>query len=98
VTDDGRCPWCNLEEESTAHAIWFCPAAKYVWNACHSIFQKCAFVEQSFLGIFQHCLNRFDRFETALFAAIAKTVSVSFCDDTWFDQIPSCIFDIVTRE
>jgi predicted nucleic acid-binding Zn ribbon protein len=29
---------------------------------------------------------------------LAKTAAVSFCDDTWFDQILSCIFDIVTRE
>jgi hypothetical protein len=35
VIDDGRCPWCNFEEETTAHAIWFCPAAKDVWNADH---------------------------------------------------------------
>jgi hypothetical protein len=74
VIDDGRCPWCNFEEETTAHAIWFCPAAKDVWNADHSIFHKCAFVDQSFLDIFQQGLNRFDRFEMALFAAIAKKI------------------------
>jgi hypothetical protein len=74
MIDDGRCPWCNLEEESIAHAIWFCPATIDVWNADHSIFYKCAFVEQSFLDIFQQCLNRFDRSEMALFAAIAKKI------------------------
>ncbi|XP_062152053.1 uncharacterized protein LOC133860474 [Alnus glutinosa] len=74
VIDDGSCPWCNLEEESIAHAIWFCPTAKDVWNADHSIFHKCAFVEQPFLDIFQQCLNRFDRFEMALFAAIARKI------------------------
>jgi hypothetical protein len=74
VIDDGRYPWCNLEEESIAHALWFCPAAKDVWNADHSIFHKCGFVEQSFLDIFQQGLNRFDKFEMALFAAIAKKI------------------------
>jgi len=32
-----------------SHAIWLCPAVKNVWNASHSIFQKCAFVEHFFI-------------------------------------------------
>ncbi|XP_062155084.1 uncharacterized protein LOC133863105 [Alnus glutinosa] len=74
VIADDKCPWCNLEEESTAHAIWFCPATKDVWNVGHSIFQKCAFVEHTFMEIFQLCLNRFDRDEMAYFAAIVRRI------------------------
>jgi hypothetical protein len=74
VIVDGKCPWCNLEEETTAHAIWFCPAAKDVWNAGHSIFQKCAFVEYSFLENFQLCLSGFNRDEMDYFEAIARRV------------------------
>jgi ribonuclease HI len=74
VIVDGKCPWCNIEEESTAHALWFCPAAKDVWNVGHSIFQKCAFIEHNFLEIFQLCLTRFDRDEMAFFAAIARRI------------------------
>jgi hypothetical protein len=27
-----------------------------------------------------------------------KTSAASFCNDSWFDQTPTCIIDIVTRE
>jgi hypothetical protein len=74
VIDDDKCPWCYLEEETTAHAIWFCPAAKDVWNASLSIFHKCAFVEHSFKNIFQLCLGRFSREEMDYFAAIARRI------------------------
>jgi hypothetical protein len=39
----GLCPWGSQEEESIAHAIWFCPAATDVWNASHSISIKLSF-------------------------------------------------------
>jgi ribonuclease HI len=74
VSDDDKCPWCNLKEETTAHVIWFCPAAKDVWNAGLSIFHKCAFVEHSFMDIFQLCLGRFSRDEMDYFAAIARRI------------------------
>jgi ribonuclease HI len=74
MIDDDKCPWCNLEEETTAYVIWFCPAAKDVWNAGHSIFHKCAFVEHSFLENFQLCLCRFSRDEMDYFAAIARRI------------------------
>jgi hypothetical protein len=74
VIEDGKCPWCNLEEETTAHAIWYCPAAKDVWNVGHSIFQKCAFVGFSFMEIFQLCLNWFNRDKMDYFAAIARRI------------------------
>jgi hypothetical protein len=72
VIVDGKCPWCNLEEKTTAHAIWFCPTAKDVWNASHSIFQKCAFVEHYFMEIFQLCMGRFNRDEMDYFATITR--------------------------
>jgi hypothetical protein len=45
-----------------------------VWNVGHSIFQKCAFVDLSFMEIFQLCLNRFNRDEMDYFVAIAKRI------------------------
>lgn len=45
-----------------------------MWNVGHSIFQKCAFIEHTFLEIFQRCLTRFDRDEMAYFAAIARRI------------------------
>lgn len=74
VIVDGKCSWCNLEEETIAHAIWFCPATKDVWNAGHYIFQKCAFVKHYFLKIFQLCIGRFNMDEMDYFAAIARWI------------------------
>jgi len=86
VIVDGKCPWCNLEEETTAHVIWFCPAAKDVWNAGHSIFHKCAFVEHSFLEIFQLCLGRFSRDEMDSFATIARRIWQR-CNEMFFEGV-----------
>lgn len=29
---------------------------------------------------------------------LAKSAAAIFCDDVWLEDIPLCIFDIVTRE
>jgi hypothetical protein len=62
----GLCPWCSQEEESIAHAIWFCLAERAVWNASHSIFHKTAFLNSTFMDNFRCCMNRFNKLEMSI--------------------------------
>jgi hypothetical protein len=41
VVEDTKCPCCTLEEETTYHVLWSCPAARDVWGSHLSAFQKC---------------------------------------------------------
>ena len=34
VTQDDKCPICNLEMESVGHSLWSCQAANDVWLEC----------------------------------------------------------------
>ena len=40
VTKDSLCPICCLEEETVAHCLWECSAARDVWGESSQIFQK----------------------------------------------------------
>jgi hypothetical protein len=60
-----------LEEESTLHAFWSCPAAKDVWGSAKSGFQKCSFAGATFRALFEYCMEHFGRNELALLVVAA---------------------------
>jgi hypothetical protein len=55
VTDDGKCPVCLVEDETTCHVLWKCPATRDVWGGDASLFQKCAWEGCKFMHLFEYC-------------------------------------------
>jgi hypothetical protein len=49
IVKDNICPCCCREMESGLHALWTCPAAQDVWGGGSRIFQKCAFLGDTFM-------------------------------------------------
>ncbi|KAF5471964.1 hypothetical protein F2P56_008721 [Juglans regia] len=48
-----KCPICELEEETVAHALWDCESARDVWSQCTKSIQKRHFSHMDFLEIFE---------------------------------------------
>ncbi|XP_062158594.1 uncharacterized protein LOC133866044 [Alnus glutinosa] len=72
--DDGKCPVCLVEEETTCHVLWNCPAARDVWRGDSSLFQKCAWEGCKFMHLFEYCSHRFNRDVLELMAVIAMKI------------------------
>jgi hypothetical protein len=51
VVEKPLCPICNLEVETTFHALWECLASRDVWGASHRIFQKSTFSGVGFFHV-----------------------------------------------
>ncbi len=71
--DDDLCPSCDLERESTFHAIWSCSRAQDVWGDANSCFQKCSLLCNSFISLFEECMLRFYK-DMECFVVIARKI------------------------
>jgi hypothetical protein len=74
VTQDDKCPICNLEMEFVGHYLWSCQAAKDVWLECPVRIQKCPCDEDDFLSIFTRLVERLTNEELRLVAFIARQI------------------------
>jgi hypothetical protein len=74
VTDDGKCHVCLVEDETTCHVLWKCPATRDVWGGDSSLFQKCAWEGCKFMHLFEYCSHRFNREVLVLMAVIARKI------------------------
>jgi hypothetical protein len=74
VVKDPLCPCCELEVETTSHALWFCPASRDVWGCGPKIFQKSSSMESSFLSLFEGFLGRFGSEELDFMAIVARRI------------------------
>jgi hypothetical protein len=74
VTQDDKCPICNLEMESVGHCLWSYQAAKDVWLECPMRIQKCACDEDDFLSIFTRLMERLTYEEMRLVAFIVRQI------------------------
>ncbi|XP_041027032.1 uncharacterized protein LOC121267250 [Juglans microcarpa x Juglans regia] len=48
-----KCPICEIEKETIAHALWDCESARDVWSQCTKSIQKRHFPHMDFLEIFE---------------------------------------------
>ncbi|KAF5465338.1 hypothetical protein F2P56_015356 [Juglans regia] len=53
IVANPKCPICELEEETVAHALWECESARDVWSQCTKSIQKRHFSHMDFLEIFE---------------------------------------------
>jgi hypothetical protein len=74
IVKDNNCPCCLRERESGLHALWTCPAAQDVWGGGLVIFQKCAFLGDTFMQLVEFCLDRLNTEELSLMAVISRRI------------------------
>jgi hypothetical protein len=74
VTESKCSLYCQIEEESTLHALWTCPAARDIWGCAKSRFQKCSFGGTNFRLLLEFCMERFDRNNLDLMAVVARRI------------------------
>jgi hypothetical protein len=72
VVKEDRCILCENGSETLIHVLWECPTAVDVWGACCKKIQKCSFLGNGFLDIFEQFLFRCSHEEVSLFAILAK--------------------------
>jgi hypothetical protein len=58
IVENEYCPCCCRESESGLHALWNCPTAQDLWGGGFLIFQKIAFVGESFMQLVEFCLHK----------------------------------------
>lgn len=49
IVHDHLCPICELEEETTAHILGNCSAARDAWSGCNQKLQKCNVIHVEFI-------------------------------------------------
>jgi hypothetical protein len=74
VTQDDKCPICNLEPETVEHSLWSCQAAKDVWMECPARIQKCPCDEDDFASIFMRLGERLTDEELRLVVTVARQI------------------------
>jgi hypothetical protein len=74
VTQDDKCPICNLETESVGHSLWSYQAAKDVWLECPVRIQKCPCDKDDFLSIFTRLVERLTEDELKLVVIVARQI------------------------
>jgi exonuclease III/ribonuclease HI len=74
ITPDPLCPICQLEVETTAHALWSCPSAQDVWSECPNRIQKSSCEAKEFLCIMQWLLNKCTEEEIQLVILVARQI------------------------
>ena len=72
VQCDPVCPACGIEQETTLHALWSCPALEEVWTVHFAWLSKQTRFCSNFMDILQACCARNDCFE--LFAIISSII------------------------
>jgi hypothetical protein len=60
--------------ESGLHVIWSCPAAQDVWGGGSVLFQKCAFMGDSFLQLVDYCIDQFTKADMSLMTIISRRI------------------------
>jgi hypothetical protein len=74
VTTESSCPICEKEDETVFHVLWKCLAARDVWSAGCTKFQKSCFEGPNFLQVAEGMLNICDKREFAYFVSIARRI------------------------
>jgi ribonuclease HI len=74
VVEAKSCPCCTLEEETTFHALWSCPAARDVWESHLSCFQKCYCEGATFKSLVEHCMGKMSKEDLELLAVLARRI------------------------
>jgi len=74
VVEDPKCPCCTLEEETTFHVLWSCPAARDVWGSHLSAFQKCYCEGESFRALVEYCFGKMNKEDLELLAVLARRI------------------------
>jgi hypothetical protein len=74
IVEDNVCPCYLRDVESGLHAIWSCPAAQDVWGGGSVLFQKCAFMGDSFLQVVDNCMDRFTKEDLGLMTVISRRI------------------------
>jgi hypothetical protein len=73
VTQDDKCPICNLEPETVGHSLWSYKA-KDVWLECPARIQKCPCHEEDFSSIFTRLMERLTDEELRLVVTVARQI------------------------
>jgi len=68
------CPLCGVDEESTSHVLWRCPAAQAIWSCCGRSINKSVVMEDNFFGIFCYLCDRLDSEEMELAVIVAHKI------------------------
>jgi hypothetical protein len=74
IVKDNICPCCCREIELGLHALWTCLAVQDVWGGGSMIFQKCAFLGDTFMQLVEFCLDRLNSEEFSLMAVISRRI------------------------
>lgn len=74
VIEDATCILCNRAAETTAHALWHCPAAQDVWSSSVCSLQKSVCNEEGFLEILEFLSNRCNSKDLGIFACTARAI------------------------
>jgi hypothetical protein len=74
IVEVAICPCCESAEENLIRAIWTCPAAHDVWGSKLSHFQKCSWEVLNFMGLFEHCVQRFSKENIELMTVVARAI------------------------
>jgi hypothetical protein len=74
VVEAKSCPCCTIEDETTLHALWSCPAARDVWGGHLSCFQKCYCEGTTFRFLVEYCVEKMSREELDLMAVVAQRI------------------------
>jgi ribonuclease HI len=68
------CLLCGVDEESTSHVIWRCPAAQAIWSCCGRSINKSVVMEDNFYGIFCYLCDRLDMEEMEFAVIVAHKI------------------------
>jgi hypothetical protein len=74
VTQDDKCPICQLETETIGHCLWSCQAAKDVWMECPPKIQKSPGDEDEFSAVFVRLAERLTEDELRLMVYVARQI------------------------
>jgi hypothetical protein len=74
ITADPLCPMCNLEIETTVHALWSCPSAQDVWADYSSRIQKSSCDTKEFMGIMQWLMDKCTDEEIQMVTLVARQI------------------------
>nr|POF08360.1 putative ribonuclease h protein [Quercus suber] len=72
LINEDTCPHCNLNSESSLHALWSCPSLLPIWKVHFEWLIKDSWNCRSLLDVFQLCLESSDLLD--LFAMISSLI------------------------
>ncbi|XP_042956810.1 uncharacterized protein LOC122292464 [Carya illinoinensis] len=61
IREDSNYPICDLEEETSGHALWSCSAAQDVWSQAYRPIQKLSLYGRSLKEPWQHMMGKLQK-------------------------------------